>query len=182
MRLTPSWLRSSSANSGEGRSEESDPDAGSTTVYAPGCDFLAGDDTDARVGEFLPESNAALVTVLDEMATPATVDEITDALVEPADPPIETWAAVHERLHEERLPALDASGAIEFDEPQGLVERSATPVDGNRSVSPAVLVAITIGVLLVVLAFGVVVTSAQIEPQSLRQLFSLGSMLTAVTS
>ncbi|WP_435552242.1 hypothetical protein [Natrinema sp. CGMCC1.2065] len=182
MRLTPSWLRSSSADSAEERSEESDPDAGSTAVYAPGCDFLAGDDTDTRVGEFLPESNAALVTVLDEMAMPATVDEITDALVEPADPPIETWAAVHERLHEERLPALDASGAIEFDETQGLVERSATPVDGTRSVSPAVLVAISIGVLLVVLAFGVVVTSAQIEPQTLRRLFSLGSVTAAAVS
>ncbi|WP_222919701.1 hypothetical protein [Natrinema sp. SYSU A 869] len=118
-------------------------------VYAPGCDFPAGQEVNTRVEGFLPESNDALVDVLNEMNTPVTVDEVTDALVEPAYPPIETWATIHERLHQERLPALDASGAIEFDETQGLIERSATHTSEGRLFSPAVLATISIGLLLV---------------------------------
>ncbi|WP_226481492.1 hypothetical protein [Natrinema amylolyticum] len=118
-------------------------------VYAPGSDFSADQGTDTRVEGFLPESDDALVDVLNEMDTPVTVDEVTDSLVEPAYPPIETWATIHERLHQERLPALDASGAIEFDETQGLIERSAAHTSEGQLFSPAVLATISIGLLLV---------------------------------
>lgn len=149
MRLTPSWFRSSSDAADEERSGDPDTMSGVTMVYAPGSDFSADEGGDTRATEFVPESDAALVDVLDEMNTPVTVDEVTDTLVEPAHPPIETWAAIHERLHRDRLPALDASGAIEFDETQGLIERSAAHASEERVFSPAVLAAISIGLLLV---------------------------------
>ncbi len=38
-------------------------------------------------------------------------------------------AGVHERLHQDRLPALAEAGEIEFDETQGVVERSMTQMD-----------------------------------------------------
>ncbi|MFA9415101.1 hypothetical protein [Natrinema sp. HArc-T2] len=86
------------------------------------------------------------------MNTPVTVDEVADELIEPARPPIETWAIVHERLHQERLPALDATGAIEFDETQGLIERSTGRANEERVISPSVLVALSFGLLCVVIA------------------------------
>ncbi|WP_238705291.1 hypothetical protein [Natrinema pallidum] len=108
-------------------------------------------DIETRVAAFVPDSDDALVDILDEMRTPATVDEVTDELIEPANPPIETWALVHERLHRDRLPALDASGAIEFDETQGLIERPTARTGEERRVSPAMLATISIGLLLVFL-------------------------------
>ena len=151
MRLTPSWLRSSSEGAREERSEDPDTAAGFTMVHDPAIDF-ATSDGDTRAAAFVPESDAALVSVLDEMNTPVTVDEVTDELVRPARPSIETWATVHERLHQDRLPALDASGTIEFDETQGLIERPATPGSEERLVSPSLLVAISLGLLFVIIA------------------------------
>jgi len=87
------------------------------------------------------------------MSTPVTVDEVTDTLVEPARPSIETWATIHERLHQNRLPALDAKGAIEFDETQGLIERSTDQSDEGRSLSRARLAAISVGLVLVLIVF-----------------------------
>ncbi|PCR92589.1 hypothetical protein [Natrinema ejinorense] len=121
-------------------------------IYAPGSDFSSGREADTRVERFLPESDDALVDVINEMNTPVTVDEVADALIEPAYTSIETWASIHERLHQERLPALDESGAIEFDETQGLVERSVTHTGGGQRFSPAVLATISIGLLLLFIA------------------------------
>ncbi|ELY90051.1 hypothetical protein [Natrinema altunense] len=129
----------------------SDTDSGVTMIHEPGRDVSVEPDVETRVAAFVPDSDDALVDVLDEMRTPATVDEVTDALIDPAHPPIETWALVHERLSRDRLPALDASGAIEFDETQGLIERPDARPGEERRFSPAVLATISIGLLLVVL-------------------------------
>ncbi|QLK25808.2 hypothetical protein HYG81_17285 [Natrinema zhouii] len=153
MRLTPSWLRSSSEDSAEEQSGDPETLSGVTMVYAPGSDFSADGAITTRDRGFIPESDAALVAVLDEMNTPVTVDEVTDTLIEPAHPPIETWATIHERLHRNRLPALDTKGAIEFDETQGLIERTATPPDEARFLSRTRLAAVSIGLLLVLLLF-----------------------------
>ncbi|PGF15181.1 hypothetical protein CP556_02945 [Natrinema sp. CBA1119] len=153
MRLTPSWLRSSSGDSAEEQFEDSDALSGVTMVYAPESDFSGDGTIDTRIGDFIPESDAALVAVLDEMSTPVTVDEVTDTLVEPARPSIETWATIHERLHQNRLPALDAKGAIEFDETQGLIERSTDQSGVGRSLSRAKLAVISVGILLVLIVF-----------------------------
>ncbi|MDS0477603.1 hypothetical protein [Natrinema sp. 1APR25-10V2] len=129
-------------------------------VYAPdaGPSIDDGDD-DGRAATFLPESDAALLSVIDELDTPVTVDEIADTLIEPARPSIETWATVHERLHRDRLPALDASGAIAFDETHGLVERTAHSSDGGRF-SGTLLAALSLGFLLI--AIGLVSISVLI--------------------
>ncbi len=123
MRLTPSWLRSSSDDSPEERSENSDTTSGVTIYHAPPNTVQEGDPKDTqRAANFIPESDTELLAALDEVGTPTTVDEVTDQLLHPARPPIDTWASVHERLHQDRLPELDASGDIEFDTNDGLVE------------------------------------------------------------
>ncbi|WP_408958827.1 hypothetical protein [Natrinema sp. 74] len=118
-----------------------------TLIHAPNEQSLDDIEDDGRAATFLPESDAGLLAVIDELDTPVTVDEVTDTLIEPARPSIETWATVHERLHCDRLPALDASGAIEFDEGQGLVERPAHSSEGNRF-SSTLLAALSLGFLL----------------------------------
>lgn len=150
MRLTPSWFRSSSDESDEVDAGDPHGISGLTMVYAPSDDLSTGEDgNDYPAEEFLPESDGALLAVLEGMSTPVTVDEVADALVEPARPSIETWAVVHERLHGDRLPSLDASGAIEFDETRGLVERTPSyPSEAGRFAA-TVLTAISIGFLLV---------------------------------
>lgn len=60
------------------------------------------------------------------VATPATVDEITDQLHArraPSDPlaGLESWDRTHQRLHEVDLPALSAAGLLEFDRERGIV-------------------------------------------------------------
>lgn len=122
MRLTPFWLCSMSADS-TGDSPD-DTESGVTIYHTKSSDFPSD-----GAAEFVPESNSELVATLDEMETPATVDEVADKLIYPARPPVETWASVHERLHQHRLPELDETGHIEFDEEQGLVERRTVRSD-----------------------------------------------------
>lgn len=68
------------------------------------------------------ESDPPLVAVLEEVDTPATVDEVADQLIDPGDRlDIETWGDVHEHLYRVDLPELDAAGVIEFDAERGIV-------------------------------------------------------------
>lgn len=123
MRLTPSRFRSSSGDSSEEGSGGSETTSGVTIYHTPPSDLPErGFEDTKRVESLVPESDTALVSVLDEVGTPTTVDEVTDQVIHPARPSIDTWAGVHERLHQERLPELDESGYIEFDTEQGLVE------------------------------------------------------------
>lgn len=122
MRLTPSWLRSSTDDSPEERPGDAETPSEVTIYYSPPSDLSETSGTAERAAEFIPESDTALVGVLDEMHTPTTVDEVTDQLVQPARPPIDTWATVHEKLHQDRLPELDTSGYIEFDTEQGVID------------------------------------------------------------
>lgn len=151
MRLTPSWFRSSSDMSDdECASSSTDEMNGVTLIHGPNEDLSMSDAGDDRqAGEFLPESDSALLAALEDMSTPVTVDEVTDELVEPARPPIETWATIHEQLHQDRLPALDESGAVEFDESQGTVEPSHARSGEELRFSAALLATISIGFLLI---------------------------------
>ncbi|WP_231587941.1 hypothetical protein [Halostagnicola sp. A56] len=110
--------------------------------------------TGPPASEFLPASDPTLCAILEEMETPATVDEITDHLVEPSNPPIETWADVHERLYEERLPALEASGAIAFDRDRGTVI-VLEPDSGGHPMAARALVG-AVSILLVIVLFLVI--------------------------
>lgn len=154
MRLTPSWFSSSSGAPETERSEDADTTSG-ITIYYPSKGDLATTDTEdgGDAAEFVPDSDAALLVDLDEMSTPVTVDEIADRLIEPARPSIDTWANVHERLYSERLPALDAAGEIDFDETQGIVERTRRPAGGDEDgLSPTVLGALAGGFLFLLIA------------------------------
>lgn len=135
MRLTPSWFRSSGQGADErGENGEPDPLSEITIDYEPSISSSRGDGI--TVGEFIPDSDSELAETIAQLETPVTVDEITDQLVRPRRPPLETWAEVHERLHQQRLPALDAADLVEFDATQGVVtapsKRSATnPASGG---------------------------------------------------
>ncbi len=152
MRLTPSWFRSSTDVHSEERSGDADPSSGVTIFYPPQTDHPEGEEAARPVEEFVPESDTVLLSTLDQINMPATVDEIADTLIEPRRPSIETWASVHQRLYEERLPALDESEAIEFDETQGIVERNSNYSNKKRLLFPAALVLLTISVLLAFVA------------------------------
>lgn len=134
MRLTPFWCCLTSAGSPGEPPEDAETDTGSgVTIYHPNSEggSIGGSGADEGATQFVPDSNSELVSVLDEMETPVTVDEVTDQLIHPARPSVETWAAVHERLHQQRLPELDTTGHIEFDEDQGLVERQTVRADAT---------------------------------------------------
>ncbi len=105
-----------------------------------------------------PREATAIVDTLQRMQTPATVDELTDHLLDRRDgvdrsTRIEAWATVHEQLHERDLPALDATGDIEYDASKGLV---GLPTDGDvrrplgQAATPGriALVGVSLGLLL----------------------------------
>lgn len=172
MRLTPSWFRGSSE---DGSDDADNPESESTvTIYHTSS--LGGVTESAgprHAAEFVPESDEELLATVDEMETPVTVDELADRLVGPAQPSVETWAAVHERLHQERLPALDDAGDVAFDDGQGLIG----PVPGEsdsgsgRFRSSAISTSLLVAALFVV---SVAVLSVVIVS------FMLGPLLVAV--
>lgn len=152
MRLTPSWFRSSSDTPSEQSVEDGGTGSGVTIYHTSENTIFDGDATTGnRVDTFVPDSDASLLAEIDELQSPVTVDEVTDQLIEPARPSIETWAAVHERLHQERLPPLDTAGEIAFDEAQGIVERTSHSNENNLS-TVALLGGISIGAILALIA------------------------------
>ncbi|SEV98997.1 hypothetical protein [Natrinema salifodinae] len=166
MRLTPSRFHTSSTGTTEEGTGESKTGSGVTFVYEPreersesGADSDDGD----RASELLPATDTELLAVLDDLDTPVTVDELADELIGPRRPPIETWAGVHERLCRHRLPALDASGALSFDESQGLIERStASPDRASETETPRFVPAIV-----ALISFGAVFGAAAFVSTSL---------------
>lgn len=154
MRLTPSWLRSSSTGSPEEQSADGDTSL-DVTIYQPqaSTEGALADHADETVAtEFVPDADTPILDVLDEMATPVTVDEIVDRLIEPTQPPVETWATVHERLHQDRLPELDEAGAIEFDAERGTVTVAETNTGDRSLLSPALLGTVSVSLLFVLAA------------------------------
>ncbi|NUB91393.1 hypothetical protein HTZ84_11195 [Haloterrigena sp. SYSU A558-1] len=132
MRLTPSWLCATpSEPSEDGPGDAEAETVSGVTIYRDPSTDLSNADS---ATEFVPDSNTELLSVLDGMETPVTVDEVADELIHPARPSVETWAAVHEQLHQYRLPELDATGHVEFDAEQGLVDRRTVRSDAaNRN-------------------------------------------------
>ena len=129
MRLTPSWLCATPSDSSEDGSDDTEAETVSgVTIYRdPSTDLSTG----GSAAEFVPDSNTELLSVLDGMETPVTVDEIVDELIHPARPSVETWASVHEQLYQYRLPELDTTGHVEFDAEQGLVDRRTVQSDAT---------------------------------------------------
>lgn len=156
MRLTPSWLRSSSGSSDEVQPSDDGASSEVPIHYTSLADSTQSTPVDsnpeATADDFVPESDATLLAVLEEMNTPATVDSIVDQLLESSEPPIETWAGVHERLYDDRLPDLDESGAIEFDPERGTVDVNRSSASGGAGV-PVSIVAFALGGLFFVFFF-----------------------------
>ncbi|QLG60374.1 hypothetical protein [Halorarum salinum] len=79
-----------------------------------------------------------IVLTLEAIETPVTVDRLADELEDAGPSPVggigrdQSWADLHERLHDEDLPALDGAGLIVFDVDRGLVSRRGA--DENRYV------------------------------------------------
>ncbi len=69
----------------------------------------------------------------------------------PSSVPIETWATIHEHLHQKRLPALNEAGSITFDPERGLVELPETTAD-EQSFSPPLLGPVLVGLLFLFVA------------------------------
>lgn len=152
MRLTPSWLRSSESPSDDERSgDERHPAV--PIHYSSHRDTTTGESTgsspDATADEYVPDSEETLRSIIEELDTPTTVDSIVDQLLESADSTIETWAAVHERLYEDRLPALDETGAIEFDPERGTVEVPPSTSSSGVDASMPVVAFAVVGLLFV---------------------------------
>lgn len=134
MRLTPSWVRSSSEDAAGDGSADSDDNGGVTIYHTPLDEGMeVGSRVDEQASTYIPDSDIALVAEIDELNTPVTVDEVADQLVGSERPPVETWASIHEQLHEVRLPALADTGNLVFDKSQGLVERPARTEPGAQS-------------------------------------------------
>ncbi|RQG95381.1 hypothetical protein [Natrarchaeobius chitinivorans] len=124
MRLTPSWFSPSSNESGEERTKDADPSSSVTIYYDSTAtpESSVGVDVEATATNFVPESDEALLAAIEEIPAPVTIDSIVDRLLDQHQQPIETWAAVHEHLYENRLPALDAADVVDFDPDRGTVE------------------------------------------------------------
>ncbi|ELY60619.1 DUF7344 domain-containing protein [Natronolimnohabitans innermongolicus] len=144
MRLTPFWLYATSA--GSAGDSSSDVGSGVTIYRSPSTQFS----NDSSAEDHLPDTDEELLAVLDEMETPVTVDKIVDRLTYPEQPPVETWATVHERLYQTRLPSLEAAGHIEFDQEQGLVERSTVQADAASRRSSSGVGIVSLGLKLAV--------------------------------
>lgn len=82
-----------------------------------------------------------IVTLVDRIETPATVDQLVDGLDDGAagwtagPTPSQSWEALHERLTDEDLPALDRAGLLTFDADRGIVMQSGS--DGRVDVGDA---------------------------------------------
>lgn len=130
MRLTPFRDHSSSGSSGD----ESTIQA-STSVRVLNYDeesiVSQNTENDVAVTETPPELEWDIVTLLETRDEPVTIDEITDQVYGATETDdVEAWGDVHERLSRTALPALDASGVIDFQPERGTV--TLTTRQGSR--------------------------------------------------
>ncbi|MCU4752492.1 hypothetical protein OB919_10910 [Halobacteria archaeon AArc-curdl1] len=172
MRLTPSWLRSDTS------AEEADSgvyDVSGVTVYQCSGNGFPNSDTqvESRVDAYLPRSDERLLAVLESMETPVTVDEIADQLIEPARPSIDTWAAVHQHLQCETLPALDERGDIDFNQTDGIVESAAADTSRRTLHSFTFLGLVAITLLVPLIAFVSLSTLTAVLVSLVTMLFTL---------
>lgn len=65
-----------------------------------------------------------VLDILSDGPSPMTIDELVDHFVDCRDPEdgLVAWSAVHERLYYVDLPRLNATGSLDFDPNQGLVD------------------------------------------------------------
>lgn len=113
------------------------PDVPSVAPTAPDPWTPASMDIDSRgtnlealkskYAGLLDEDRLDIVSIIERLGTPLTIDELTDCVVTEADldmdhHELETWGDVHELLYWMVLPAFDGRGWINFDSERGIVE------------------------------------------------------------
>ncbi|WP_306054412.1 DUF7344 domain-containing protein [Natronococcus wangiae] len=95
-----------------------------------------------------PELEWDVVTLLKSRDEPVTIDEIADQLYDTdGTDDVEAWGDVHERLSRTDLPALDASGVIDFHPERGTVTLAEQRGSRLRNYALAVLFAGALGLL-----------------------------------
>lgn len=155
MRLTPFRDNSSSDSSGD---ESTIQASTSVRVFNYDESSIVSHDTETNAGATSapPELEWDIVALLESRDEPVTIDEIADQIYD-ADgvDDVEAWGDVHERLSQTALPALDASGVIDFHPDRGtvtLVERRGSRL---RSYVLTVLFAASLGLLFAPIVLGV---------------------------
>lgn len=147
MRLTPFRDNSSSDSSGD---ESTIQASTSVRVFNYDESSIVSHDTETNAGATTapPELEWDIVALLKSRDEPVTIDEIADQIYD-ADgvDDVEAWGDVHERLSQTALPALDASGVIDFHPDRGTVTLVERPGSRLRSYALTVLFAASLGLL-----------------------------------
>lgn len=151
MRLTPFGKTSSSDSSGD----ESTVQA-STSVRVLEYDesSIVSDDRETKTTGTPHELEWNVVSLLESRNGPVTIDEIADQLYDAGKgDDVEAWGDVHERLSQTDLPALDASGVIEFRPERGTVSLPDDHSGSRRNYLLAFVLAASLALILAPLAF-----------------------------
>ena len=155
MRLTPFRFRSSSGSD----SDETSISADVEIYHSNATEFRVEGRDEGEFGTDTPVSMQEVVSVLEDLDTPVTVDEITDRLVHPhGEANVQAWADVHEQLHQEELPGLCEAGVLDFDTARGIVDIAAdqdspSSSDGPTARTVAVTLSIGLGLVTALLLF-----------------------------
>lgn len=107
-------------------------------------DQSRSDDSEPNAGR---RRRQHIITVLDELDTPITIDQLTDHIVDWEAERFDTQSSperqhIREELHQVDLPALDERGLVEFNQAEGLVGRhqadadSIIDIDGATTQTP----------------------------------------------
>lgn len=151
MRLTPFGKTSSSDSSGD----ESTVQA-STSVRVLEYDesSIVSDDRETKTTGTPHELEWNVVSLLESRNGPVTIDEIADQLYDASKgDDVEAWGDVHERLSQTDLPALDASGVIEFRPERGTVSLPDNHSGSRRNYLLAFVLVASLALILAPLAF-----------------------------
>lgn len=157
MRLTPFRDGSSSDSSGD---ESTIQASTSIRVFNYDEQSIVSQSTenDVTTADTPPELEWDIVTLLETRDEPVTIDEITDEVYRDGADDVEAWGDVHERLSRTALPALDASGVIEFHPERGTVTLANRRGSRLRRYALAALFAGALGLLSAPLVLNVTAT------------------------
>lgn len=152
MRLTPFRKNSSSDSSGD---ESTVQASTSVRVLEYNESSIVSEDreTDTTTGAPV-ELEWNVVSLLESRNGPVTIDEIADQLYDASGTDdVEAWGDVHERLSQTDLPALDASGVIEYRPERGTVRLADNHSTGRWHYPLAFVFAVSLALLVSPIVF-----------------------------
>lgn len=153
MRLTPFRKNSSSDSSGD---ESTVQASTSVRVFEYNESSIVSNDreTDTTPTGAPAELEWNVVSLLESRNGPVTIDEIADQLYDASGTDdVEAWGDVHERLSETDLPALDASGVVEYRPERGTVELTDDHSTGRWRYPIAFVFAVSLALLVSPIVF-----------------------------